>query len=32
MAGFHKAHLRAFCYNIRDMNYVPFHAYACIYL
>jgi len=32
MARFRKAHMRAFCYNIRDMRCVPFHTYACIYL
>jgi len=27
-AGFRKAHMRAFCYNIRDMNYRQMRAYA----
>jgi len=26
--GFRKAHMRAFCYNIRDMNYRQMRAYA----
>jgi len=27
-AGFRKAHMRAFCYNIRDLNYRQMRAYA----
>jgi len=28
VAGFRKAHMRAFCYSIRDMNYRQMRAYA----
>jgi len=27
-AEFHKAHMRAFCYGIRDINYKQMRAYA----
>jgi len=27
-AGFRKAHMRAFCYSIRDINCKQMHAYA----
>jgi len=26
--SFHKAHMRAFCYSIRDMNYRQMRAYV----
>jgi len=26
--GFHKAHMRVFCYSIRDMNYGQMRAYV----